>query len=126
MRGKFVKLRLMNPPNKTTGLTIGMDLGDRRHAVCILSANGDIVTDGADRVRPQIVENPNHSAVPPTLSTISGPTPSAFLVKAEPISMVRMDNSSGGLAPPLGVCLTFGPDCRAGRGPLWSTLRARR
>jgi hypothetical protein len=43
MRERFFKLRLMNPPNKTNGLTIGMDLGDRRHAVCVLGANGDIV-----------------------------------------------------------------------------------
>ena len=29
----------------TTKITIGMDLGDRRHAVCVLNAAGDIVAE---------------------------------------------------------------------------------
>jgi transposase len=31
--------------NPTDNLTIGLDLGDRRHTVCVLSAAGDIVTE---------------------------------------------------------------------------------
>jgi transposase len=31
--------------NSTDKLTIGLDLGDRRHTVCVLSASGDIVTE---------------------------------------------------------------------------------
>ena len=30
--------------NPTDNITIGLDLGDRRHTVCVLSAAGDIVT----------------------------------------------------------------------------------
>jgi len=37
----------MKTKNKTTGLTIGMDLGDRRHTVCVLNAVGEIVTEEA-------------------------------------------------------------------------------
>lgn len=33
----------MNPTDSQ--LTIGLDLGDRRHTVCVLSAGGDIVTE---------------------------------------------------------------------------------
>ena len=31
--------------NPTDNITIGLDLGDRRHTVCVLSASGDIVTE---------------------------------------------------------------------------------
>ena len=31
--------------NPTDNITIGLDLGDRRHTVCVLSAGGDIVTE---------------------------------------------------------------------------------
>lgn len=31
--------------NSTAKITIGMDLGDRRHAVCVLNETGDIVAE---------------------------------------------------------------------------------
>ncbi len=34
-----------NKTTNTTGLTIGLDLGDRRHAVCVLNARGDIISE---------------------------------------------------------------------------------
>ena len=37
----------MKTKTKLQGLTIGMDLGDRRHTVCVLSAAGDIVAEEA-------------------------------------------------------------------------------
>ena len=40
-------MRLMTSNNKTptTGLTIGLDLGDRRHAVCVLNTRGHIIAE---------------------------------------------------------------------------------
>ena len=37
----IINLRLMN----TNELTIGLDLGDRKHTVCVLSAAGEILAE---------------------------------------------------------------------------------
>jgi len=34
-----------NNKTPTTGLTIGLDLGDRRHAVCVLNTRGHIIAE---------------------------------------------------------------------------------
>jgi len=34
-----------NKTTNRTGLTIGLDLGDRQHAVCVLNARGDIISE---------------------------------------------------------------------------------
>ena len=43
MKCEVVTLRLMTANN----ITIGIDLGDRRHAVCVLSAAGEILAEEA-------------------------------------------------------------------------------
>lgn len=40
---RSVNLRLMKPTDNQ--LTIGLDLGDRRHTVCVLNVSGDVVTE---------------------------------------------------------------------------------
>jgi len=42
-RTRAVKLRLMN----TNKLTIGLDLGDRKHTYCVLSVSGKILAAAA-------------------------------------------------------------------------------
>jgi hypothetical protein len=43
-----MRRRVYNPRLMTTNnITIGLDLGDRRHAVCVLSASGQILAEEA-------------------------------------------------------------------------------
>ena len=42
---RAVQSCLMNSNHKQPELTIGPNLGDRRHTVCVLNAGGDIVTE---------------------------------------------------------------------------------
>ena len=47
MGAKNLNLRLMNSPETapTVSNTIGLDLGDRRHTLCVLDAAGAIVAE---------------------------------------------------------------------------------
>jgi transposase len=46
-RKRAVKPSLMNITKNESEVTVGLDLGDRRHAVCVLDAAGKIITEEA-------------------------------------------------------------------------------